>query len=232
MKLKMTTLLGVMILAVQANAGEQATFKSPMDKVNYGIGVETIRSFKQQGVEIDLDLVIQGMKDALSGQKLPFSEKELRKFMSDFQNELRQKQAVNRKLAAQDNRKKSEDFLAANKAQEGVIVLPSGLQYRVLKAGYGKKPTDFDSVECRYRGTLINGSEFDSSDPAQPSTFKVSEGIIPGWREALKLMPAGSKWQLFIPPQLAYGERGRGRDIGPNEALIFEVELLAVKPPA
>jgi FKBP-type peptidyl-prolyl cis-trans isomerase FklB len=131
--------------------------------------------------------------------------------------------------AAEDNRKAGESFLAENKKKEGVVTLPSGLQYKVLKAGDGKKPTDADTVECHYRGTLINGTEFDSSYlTGQPATFKIA-GVIPGWREALKLMPVGSKWQLFVPSQLAYGARGKGGSIGPNAALIFEVELLAIK---
>jgi FKBP-type peptidyl-prolyl cis-trans isomerase len=132
-------------------------------------------------------------------------------------------------LVGEENRKAGEAFLAANKAKAGVVTLPSGLQYRILKAGDGGKPSDADTVECRYRGTLIDGTEFDRSDPSgQPATFKVA-GVIPGWREALKLMSAGSKWQLFIPPQLAYGARGAGRAIGPNATLIFDLELLAVK---
>jgi FKBP-type peptidyl-prolyl cis-trans isomerase FklB len=131
--------------------------------------------------------------------------------------------------AAEDNKKAGESFLAENKKKEGVVTLPSGLQYKVLKAGDGKKPTDTDTVECNYRGTHIDGTEFDSSyRTGQPATFKVA-GVIPGWREALKLMPVGSKWQIFVPSQLAYGTRGKPGSVGPNAALIFEVELLAIK---
>jgi len=144
------------------------------------------------------------------------------------QSEQLRKQRQAAGLAGEENRKAGEAFLAGNKAKDGVVTLPSGLQYKVLKAGDGRKPSDADMVECRYRGTLIDGTEFDRSDPAgQPATFKVA-GVIPGWREALKLMPVGSKWQLFIPPQLAYGAIGSG-PIGPNATLIFELELLAVK---
>ena len=131
-------------------------------------------------------------------------------------------------MAAQDNKKKGEGFLAGNKTKEGVVALPGGLQYKVLKAGGGRKPTEADTVTCRYKGTLIDGTEFDSSGSSgQPATLKVSE-VIPGWREALKLMPVGSEWQLFIPSQLAYGQQGSGR-IGPNETLIFDVELVGIK---
>jgi len=147
-----------------------------------------------------------------------------------FQVDLRQKQAEATKLAAEKNKKEGEAFLVENKRKEGVVTLPSGLQYKILKAGTGKKPTEGDTVECIHRGTLIDGTEFDSSYRSKkPMTFKVSGGIIQGWSEALKLMPVGSKWQLFIPPQLAYGDRGAGDIIGPNATLIFEVELLAVK---
>jgi len=127
------------------------------------------------------------------------------------------------------NKKEGEDFLAANKSKEGVVTLPSGLQYKVLKEGTGPKPSPADSVVCNYRGTLINGTEFDSSyKRGQPATFPVN-GVIKGWTEALQLMPVGSKWQLFIPPDLAYGQRGAGADIGPNATLIFEVELLSIQ---
>jgi FKBP-type peptidyl-prolyl cis-trans isomerase FklB len=131
-------------------------------------------------------------------------------------------------MAAADNKKEGDAFLAENMKKEGVMALPSGLQYKILKAGSGKMPTDADTVECNYRGTFINGTEFDSSyRTGKPATLKV-KGVIPGWQEALKLMPVGSKWQLFIPPQLAYGERGSG-PIGPNATLIFDLELLAIK---
>jgi FKBP-type peptidyl-prolyl cis-trans isomerase FklB len=149
--------------------------------------------------------------------------------MRTFQAELRQRQAVARTKAAEDNKKQGNAFLAENKTKEGVVTLPSGLQYKILKAGGGKTPTDADTVECHYRGTLLNGTEFDSSHlTGKPATIKVT-AVIPGWKEALKLMPVGSKWQLFIPPQLAYGERGAGHEIGPNATLLFEVELLAIK---
>jgi FKBP-type peptidyl-prolyl cis-trans isomerase FklB len=131
--------------------------------------------------------------------------------------------------AGEENKKAGEAFLAQNKGKQGVVTLPSGLQYKILKAGNGKKPTENDTVECNYRGTLINGTEFDSSyRRGQPATFGVGQ-VIPGWREALQLMPVGSKWELYVPPDLAYGERGAGRDIGPNSTLVFEVELLGIQ---
>jgi UDP-GlcNAc:undecaprenyl-phosphate/decaprenyl-phosphate GlcNAc-1-phosphate transferase len=210
-------------------AEEPVVLKTQKEAVNYAIGVNMIANLKQQGIEIDLDLVMKGMRDAFSGGKLLMTDEELRKNISLYQVRVRQNWAKARPMAAEANKKEGEAFLAENKNKEGVVTLPSGLQYRILKAGDGNKPTDADSVECNYRGTLINGTEFDSSyHTGRPATFKVT-GVIPGWTEAFKLMPAGSIWQLFVPSQLAYGERGTSGPIGPNATLIFEVELLAIK---
>lgn len=222
-------ILGLGLLAAQASAEEAPVLKTEKDKMSYGIGAEAGRNFKRLGVEVDTDLLVRGLRDALSGEQLLMTDEEIRATMTAYQAEARQKQAQAARLAAENNKKAGEAFLADNKTKEGVVTLPSGLQYKILKAGEGKTPTDADTVECNYRGTLINGAEFDSSyRRGQPATFKVT-GVIPGWREALKLMPVGSKWQIFIPPQLAYGERGVGRDIGPNATLIFDLELLAIK---
>jgi FKBP-type peptidyl-prolyl cis-trans isomerase FklB len=156
------------------------------------------------------------------------TEEEIRQTMMAFQKEMMAKQEEQMKKAGEKNKKEGEAFLAENKKKEGVITLPSGLQYKVIKAGQGKKPQASDKVTVHYRGTLINGTEFDSSiRRGQPATFPVS-GIIPGWSEALQLMQEGAQWQLFIPPNLAYGERGAGNVIGPNSTLIFEVELISV----
>ena len=224
----MTAVLGAVLLTAAAWAAEQPVLKTQKDQVNYAIGVNIIGNIKQQGVEIDLDLVMKGMKDAYSGDKLLLTDEDLRVAIDQYQTAVRQKRSKMMAKASADNKNEGEAFLAENKKKEGVVTLPSGLQYKILKAGAGKKPTDADTVECNYKGTLINGTEFDSSYRAgKPAIFKVS-GVIPGWTEALKLMPAGSTWQLFIPSQLAYGERGSGR-IGPNATLIFEVELISIK---
>ncbi|PKN33284.1 MAG: hypothetical protein CVU61_14310 [Deltaproteobacteria bacterium HGW-Deltaproteobacteria-19] len=224
-----TAVLAALILAVPAGAAEQSPLKSRQDKVSYAVGVSIIRNLKQQGVVIDTDLMVRGMRDALSGGSLLMTEEDLRATLNAYQNELREKYTLAMKEIGEANTKEGEAFLAANGKKEGVVTLPSGLQYKVLKAGTGKKPTDTDTVECHYRGTLINGTEFDSSYRAgKPLAVKVS-GVIAGWTEALKLMPVGSTWQLFIPPQLAYGAKGAAPRIAPNATLIFEVELLRIK---
>jgi len=171
----------------------------------------------------------RGLKDALAGGKTLLTEEEARAAITAVQNDMREKQQAKMQQAGDANKKAGEAFLTDNKSKEGVLALPSGLQYKVLKEGNGAKPTAADSVVCNYRGTLINGTEFDSSSKhGGPATFPVN-GVIKGWTEALQLMPVGSKWQLFVPADLAYADRGAGGDIGPNAALIFEVELVSIQ---
>ena len=230
MTLKWMAVLAVGLLAAQAIAEEPLVLKTQKDMESYAIGVEMARNFKRQGIEVNPDILMRGMKDVMTGDKLLLTDNDLLTTMNMFGSELRRKKASARLTASLDNKKEGEEFLAANKTKEGVVTLPSGLQYKILKAGEGKKPTEADTVECQYRGTLIDGTEFDSTyRAAKPAALKLSDiYLISGLREALKLMPVGSKWQLFIPHQLAYGQRGSGR-IGPNETLIYEVELVAIK---
>jgi len=230
MNIKLFSVLAILLWSGCLQAQDPPVLKTEVDKVNYGIGVGVVRNFVNQGLDVNLELVIKGMRDMHAGSTLLMTEEELAKTMNAFQKELRQRQAEAAKAVAEKNKKEGDSFLAENSKKEGITVLPSGLQYRILKAGDGKIPTDADSVECHYRGTFVDGKEFDNSyKKGKPITFKVQGGVIPGWSEVLKLMPVGSKWQVFLPSRLAYGERGAGSQIGPNTALIFEIELLAIK---
>ena len=197
------------------------------DKLSYALGMNLGTNLQKQSVEVDPAIVLRGLQDGLAGKTL-LKEDEARALLMQLQAEVRSKQEEMMKVAGEANKKEGREFLAGNKAKEGIVTLPSGLEYKILTKGTGPKPTATDSVVCNYRGTLINGKEFDSSyKRGQPATFPVN-GVIRGWTEALQLMPVGSKWQLFIPSDLAYGDRGAGPDIGPGATLIFEVELLSI----
>lgn len=229
MKLLLSIVLGVALLAGQASAGEKKELQTIKEKQGYSIGVDMGNRFKSSAIDVDADAIAQGLKDALSGGKLMMTEPEMKETLTRLQKEVMEKQAEKNKQAAEKNKKEGEAFLAANKTKPGVKTLPSGLQYKVIKEGSGKTPKAEDSVVTNYRGTLTDGTEFDSSyKRGQPATFPV-KGVIPGWTEALQLMKEGSKWELYIPSNLAYGERGAGNTIGPNATLIFEIELISVK---
>lgn len=200
------------------------TLASQKDKISYAIGVDIGNSFKRQGVEVDVEILAKGLRDSLAGGKVLLSEKEVREVIQAYQTELRAK-------AQEKAKQDGAAFLAENGKKPGVTTLSSGLQYKVITAGTGPKPTADDSVKCHYRGTLIDGKEFDSSySRNQPAVFPV-RGVIAGWTEALQLMPVGSKWQLVVPFELGYGAGGN-RGIPPYSTLVFEVELLGIEPPA
>jgi len=186
-------------------------------------------NLKKQSVEVDWNLVSQGMKDAAAGSKTRLTEDEAKAVLTEVQTGIQKQAQEKLKESAAKNKTEGDAFLAANKSKEGVVTLPSGLQYKILTPGTGPKPALTDSVVCNYRGTLVNGTEFDSSyKRGQPATFGVGQ-VIKGWTEALQLMPVGSKWQLVIPSDLAYGDHGEPRGgIEPNETLIFEVELMSI----
>ena len=213
-----------------AKPATAAPLTTQKQKNSYALGMSIGLGFQKQGIDksVDSTLVLRGMRDALTGSKTAMTEDEMKAALQQLRTEVMSAQEAKAKEAGAASRKEGETFLAANKSKDGVKVLPDGLQYKVLTEGNGPKPTASDTVSVNYRGTLINGKEFDSSyKRGQPATFPVG-GVIKGWTEALQLMPVGSKWQLFIPADLAYGDRGAGGDIGPGETLIFEVELLSI----
>ena len=217
-----------LLLAAGAAAKDfsQKNLKDNKSKISYAIGVRTGQNLASQNIDLDIPSVLAGMKHALRGdKKLLMTDKEISDALQNLQNERRKKL----EQLGEKNKKAGEEFLAANAKKDGVVTLKSGLQYKVLTKGKGPIPKKGDTVVTHYVGTLIDGTEFDSSRRrGTPATFPVT-GVIAGWVEALQLMPVGSKWMLYIPAQLAYGERGAGRLIGPNATLIFEIELMEIK---
>jgi FKBP-type peptidyl-prolyl cis-trans isomerase len=213
-----------------AKPGAVTTLTTDKQKSSYAIGMNWGTGLRHQSIDVDTPALLQGMKDALAGGKTLMTEEEASAALKKLQGEMQAKQQAKAKEEEASNKTAGAAFLAANKSKPGVVTLPSGLQYKILTPGTGPKPSATDTVVCNYRGTLVNGTEFDSSfKRGEPATFPVS-GVIKGWTEALQLMAVGSKWQLFIPPDMAYGERGTpGGPIGPNSTLIFEVELISIK---
>jgi FKBP-type peptidyl-prolyl cis-trans isomerase FklB len=206
------------------------------DRVSYAIGVTVGRSLQGQAREVKVESLARGIKDALAGVKLRMTDREIKQVVIALQTEDRRRRAQERSKAmeaarkeAAANEKAGVEFLARNKVRQGVVTTPSGLQYEVLQAGEGRRPGATDAVEVHYRGTLIDGTEFDNSRSRGGPTLLRVDGVVRGWSEALKLMPAGSRWRLWLPPNLAYGNRAAGPKIGPNSVLIFDVELLSVK---
>jgi len=222
-------LCAALALSGVANAADAPELKSEKEKLSYSVGMDIGSNLKRQSIEVDPELLAKGFKDSYSGGKTLLTEEESRQAIQNFQKQMMAKQAEAMKQQAEKNKAEGEKFLAENKGKEGVKATASGLQYKVIRAGTGSSPTADNTVEVHYRGTLIDGKEFDSSySRNQTATFPVS-GVIPGWTEGLQLMKEGGKYLLFVPPDLAYGERGAGRDIGPNATLVFEVELISVQ---
>jgi FKBP-type peptidyl-prolyl cis-trans isomerase FklB len=216
--------VALLFCASSLYAADAVTLKTQKEKLSYIIGVQAGNDMKKQFIDVDPAIVAKGMQDAMLGNKLLISDQEAKDVVAVYQKE----RAEEKKKLAEKNRQEGAAFLAENKKKEGVKTLPSGLQYKVIKEGTGKIPKATDTVVTRFKGTLIDGTEFASSyQRNEPATFPVN-GVMPGWTEALQLMKEGSKWQLFVPSKLAYGEQGAG-PIGPDATLIFEIELVAVK---
>ena len=222
--------LSLLLVACQGNTQDKAkTMKTLQDSVSYSIGLDIGKNLKQQSVDVNAEMVAQGISDIQSGTDPKLTDAQVRDILTAFQEEMVTKQNEKMKADGERNKKEGESFLAENKKDNDVVTLSSGLQYKVMSKGTGKKPTADQTVTVNYSGTLIDGTEFDSSfKRGEPATFPVN-GVIKGWTEALQLMPVGSKWKLFVPSDLAYGESGAGGVIGPNATLIFEVELVAIK---
>ena len=214
--------------AATSQAAAQTAPQTDYEKRSYAIGVQVAEGIKSQGIQVNSAMVAAGLRDALAGTKLAMTETEIGTAMGGLQREMQAKQEEARNAMLAKNKKDGDAFLAANGKKDGVVSLPSGLQYKVVTAGAGPMPTDDDTVVCNYRGTLLDGKVFDSSEGRGPATFGVKD-VIPGFREALKLMAVGSKWQIFVPAELAYGDRGAGNAIEPNATLIFELELVSVQ---
>jgi FKBP-type peptidyl-prolyl cis-trans isomerase FklB len=236
MKVFIVAALTIALCTGQALAAEKKAEKKEMsekEKLSYSLGYTQGSSmdgfFKAQAIEVDKNILIKAIKDGLTGAKPSLTEQEMKDTLSAFQQNIMAKKAEAMKESAEKNKKAGEAYLEANKKKEGVVTLPSGLQYKVLKEGTGNTPKATDKVKVNYKGTLIDGTEFDSSyKRGEPAVFQADK-VIAGWTEALQLMKEGSKWEVSIPSNLAYGERGGGPVIGPNSALIFEIELLSIE---
>ena len=216
-------------ITVTIAAQDATELKTQNEKFSYALGMQMGSGFRNQGLGLDSAAFAKGLATSFNGAKTLLTEDEMHTIIANAQEEYRKKQAVLREAKAQTELNEGEKFLAENKSKEGVVALPSGLQYKILIQGSGDKPKIDETVVCNYRGTLLDGTEFDSSAMHNgPATFPV-RGVIRGWTEALQMMPAGSKWQIFVPAHLAYGKDGVGEKIPPEATLVFEVELLSIK---
>jgi len=224
------TSLSLLAACDRNQASDPVALESEDAKANYSVGYQIGGDLKRQGVPFDSNAFVAGIRDAVEGGEPRLSEEERRTTLTELRRRIAATEQAGREAAAEKNLAAAKTFLEANRAKEGVTTLPSGLQYKVLKEGTGPKPGATDTVTVHYRGTLIDGTEFDSSySRNEPASFPVNR-VIKGWTEALQLMGEGAKWELYIPPDLAYGERGAGARIPPQSALVFEVELIQAKP--
>lgn len=209
-------------------AQTSGAFTTEQDKLSYTIGVDLGTNFKKQNIDLTISAFVKGMQDAQQGNALQLTKAQMEETLKKFQQKMMEKRVTKMKADAEKNLKAGEAFLAQNKQKQGVVALPSGLQYKVITPGTGTKPTKNDTVTVEYTGKLINGTVFDSTEKSgKPVSFKVTE-VIPGWTEALQLMKTGATWEVYVPSKLAYGPRGVGGPIGPNQTLIFQIRLLSV----
>lgn len=233
MKMKWVTvaILGMgMTAAVAAN--DAVSLTTDKEKLSYSIGVDLGKNFKSQGIEVSPESLAKGMQDGMVGASLLLTDQQMKEVLDKFQKDLMARRATDFNKKSEENKSKGETFLNENKTKSGVVVLPSGLQYKIIDAGTGAKPMKTDTVTVEYTGHLIDGTVFDSTEKTgKPATFQVSQ-VIPGWTEALQLMPAGSTWEIYVPAGLAYGSRSVGGPIGPNETLVFKIHLISVKKSA
>ncbi len=225
----LVTLLTVAVSNL-ARAEEAKPFKDEKDKISYAIGLDSGKRMRQSDIQVDFDLYLRGLKDGTSGGTPLLTDEELRETFTKLRQEIMNRQHEKQRELGEKNRKEGETFLAENKAKAGIVTLASGLQYTILSDGDGSSPKPEDTVTVNYRGTLLDGTEFDRSPEGQPASF-AANGVIRGWTEALTRMKVGSKWKLFIPADLAYGLMGRPPKIGPNAVLLFDVELVSFKAP-
>jgi FKBP-type peptidyl-prolyl cis-trans isomerase FklB len=229
MKLQLVAALGVLCLTIQASGADVNALKTKKEMQSYAVGVDLAKNLRREGVVVDPQALAKGVLDKLSNQKLLLSDSQISALLNEFQVETAKRRARPVRDTGQTSAKEGEAFLAANKSKPGVVTLPDGLQYLIIRKGSGKTPTDTDTVVANLRGTLVDGTEFNNTiKRGQPAVFKVSE-TVPGLKQALKLMPAGSEWKVFIPSALAYGDRRLGRLIGPNSTLIYDIQLVSIK---
>ncbi len=230
MKIKLVA-AAVMGLAMSTSivAADAPALSTDLDKLSYSVGIDLGKNLKKQDIQINPSIMAKGIEDGMNGGKMLMTEDQMKDTLSKFQKDLMAKHAAQFEKQATVNKEKGDAFLSKNKTQKDVVTLPSGLQYKIITEGKGVKPAKEDEVTVEYTGKLIDGTVFDSTEKAgKPATFKVSQ-VIPGWTEALQLMPAGSTWEIFVPAELAYGARNVGGPIGPNETLVFNVHLISVK---
>lgn len=231
-KLLSTALVAVLSSTSLTALSADTKLDSVEKQASYALGSDLAKNFQQQGVEIDIPALVLGMQDAMGNKPLRLTDKEMQQAVNEVKKQVMQKQAEARKKLAEENAQKGEAFLAKNKKRDDVKVTKSGLQYRIIEPGKGATPKENDVLTANYKGTLIDGTEFDSSySRGTPIEFQMGD-VIPGWGEALKMMKPGAKWEIFVPPSLGYGSKGAGEIIGPNETLIFTIELIKAEKPA